>query len=157
MDYKPEAWTPLKTFLFSKLMALDLSGRSSDLDYTKLLEKIGYQNLEDLFPEFPNFIDPVIPKGNSWKTPSISPMPPQELYHSDPWNNSIQTEKTERGLGSNNWVMSGKRTKSGVPLLANDPHLRLTLPNIWYEIHLNTPEFNVYGASPGFLPSKYLE
>lgn len=150
MDYQPEQWTPLKTFLFLKYMSLDLSGRSSDLDYTKLLSKIGYDNLDDLYPQFPDYIDPVIPKGTEWKNPTINPIPPKKLYQSDPWNNSIQTEKTERGLGSNNWAMSGSLTKSGVPLLANDPHLRLTLPNIWYEIHLNTPEFNVYGASlPG--------
>jgi len=52
--------------------------------------------------------------------------------------------------GSNNWVVSGSRTESGLPLLANDPHLEITLPPIWYEMHLFSPGFNVVGVSfPG--------
>ncbi len=53
-------------------------------------------------------------------------------------------------LGSNNWVVSGEHTASGKPLLANDMHLELTLPPIWYEIHLTAPGWNVKGFSlPG--------
>jgi penicillin amidase len=52
--------------------------------------------------------------------------------------------------GSNNWVVSGSKTQSGKPILANDPHLSLTLPSIWYEIQLTTPTINTYGVSfPG--------
>jgi len=55
-----------------------------------------------------------------------------------------------RSLGSNNWVVSGDHTASGKPLLANDMHLELTLPPIWYEVHLTAPEWNVKGFSlPG--------
>ena len=55
-----------------------------------------------------------------------------------------------QALGSNNWVVSGERTATGRPLLANDMHLRLTLPPIWYEIHLTAPGWNVKGfALPG--------
>jgi len=53
-------------------------------------------------------------------------------------------------LGSNNWVVSGEHTATGKPLLANDMHLELTLPPIWYEVHLTAPEWNVKGfALPG--------
>ena len=55
-----------------------------------------------------------------------------------------------RSLGSNNWVVSGEHTATGRPLLANDMHLELTLPPIWYEVHLTAPEWNVKGfALPG--------
>ena len=55
-----------------------------------------------------------------------------------------------RVLGSNNWVVSGAHTASGKPLLANDTHLELTLPPIWYEIHLTAPGWNVKGFTfPG--------
>ncbi|MGB8002401.1 MAG: penicillin acylase family protein, partial [Anaerobacillus sp.] len=47
---------------------------------------------------------------------------------------------------SNNWVVSGEKTSSGRPLLANDPHLGLGTPPIWYETHLNSPEYNVNGV-----------
>jgi len=55
-----------------------------------------------------------------------------------------------RGLGSNNWVVSGAHTATGKPLLANDTHLELTVPPIWYEVHLTAPGWNVKGFTlPG--------
>ena len=54
------------------------------------------------------------------------------------------------GLGSNNWVMNGQHTATGKPLLANDTHLELSLPPIWYQIHLTAPGWNVKGFTlPG--------
>ncbi len=54
------------------------------------------------------------------------------------------------GLGSNNWVVSGDHTATGKPLLANDTHLELSLPPIWYEVHLTAPGWNVKGFTlPG--------
>ncbi len=54
------------------------------------------------------------------------------------------------GLGSNNWVVSGKRTVSGKPMLANDPHLGLTTPSVWYFAGLQAPGLKVMGATlPG--------
>jgi penicillin G amidase len=61
----------------------------------------------------------------------------------------IQSE-IHRGLGSNNWVVNGTHTASGKPLLANDTHLDLSLPPIWYEIHVTAPGWNVKGFTlPG--------
>jgi penicillin G amidase len=55
-----------------------------------------------------------------------------------------------KGLGSNNWVVSGAHTATGKPLLANDTHLELSIPPIWYEIHLSAPGFNAKGFTlPG--------
>ena len=55
-----------------------------------------------------------------------------------------------QGLGSNNWVVDGAHTATGKPLLANDTHLELTIPGIWYEIHLTAPGWNVKGLTlPG--------
>jgi penicillin amidase len=54
------------------------------------------------------------------------------------------------GLGSNNWVVSGAHTATGKPLLANDTHLELSVPSIWYEVHLTSPDWNVAGFTlPG--------
>jgi len=59
------------------------------------------------------------------------------------------TESARRG-NSNNWVISGRRTASGRPLLANDPHLQVELPGVWYEFHLVAAGLNVAGVSiPG--------
>ncbi len=55
-----------------------------------------------------------------------------------------------RILGSNNWVVNGAHSATGKPLLANDTHLELTIPPIWYEIHLTAPGWNVKGFTlPG--------
>jgi len=64
----------------------------------------------------------------------------------------LQASSSEirHGLGSNNWVVSGAHTASGKPLLANDTHLELSVPPIWYELHLTAPGWNVKGVTlPG--------
>ena len=64
----------------------------------------------------------------------------------------LEESRTEirQGLGSNNWVVSGAHTATGKPLLANDTHLELTIPSIWYELHLTAPGWNVKGFTlPG--------
>ncbi|MEP6648013.1 MAG: penicillin acylase family protein, partial [Saprospiraceae bacterium] len=63
------------------------------------------------------------------------------------------SEVKEKDLnGSNNWAVSGQKTADGFPILANDPHLNLTLPNIWYEVEIHTPEISVHGVSLPGLP-----
>src|SRR5205807_6836861 len=54
--------------------------------------------------------------------------------------------------GSNNWVVSGAHTVSGKPLLSNDMHLNHQMPNLWYEVHLKSGDFNVIGVSLPGLP-----
>src|SRR5260370_15615417 len=64
----------------------------------------------------------------------------------------LEESKNEirQSLGSNNWVVSGAHTATGKPLLANDTHLELSIPSIWYEIHLTAPGWNVKGFTlPG--------
>src|SRR5260370_30875795 len=66
--------------------------------------------------------------------------------------NYLKESRSEirQGLGSNNWVVSGAHTVTGKPLLANDTHLELSIPSIWYEIHLTAPGWNVKGLTlPG--------
>ncbi len=47
--------------------------------------------------------------------------------------------------GSNAWVLSGGRSKSGKPLLASDPHIAFSSPGVWYEAHVKTPDYESYG------------
>ncbi|MFW0759319.1 penicillin acylase family protein [Pseudomonas sp. H11T01] len=54
--------------------------------------------------------------------------------------------------GSNAWVISGNRTKSGKPLLAGDPHVRFSAPSVWYEAHLSAPGFELYGYYQALMP-----
>lgn len=157
LDYKPEAWTPLKTYLFMMFMAYDLTARgaTTDLQMTNAKNHFGYEDFEKLFPLTQDSLDPIIPKGTEFGWPAIVPTPPKNA-------DSVYLQKTNFGTtamapmvpdadnGSNNWAVSGKKTKSGRPILCNDPHLGLNLPSLWYEVQISTPTHNVYGASfPG--------
>ena len=63
---------------------------------------------------------------------------------------AASSNEIRAGLGSNNWVVSGAHTATGKPLLANDTHLELMMPSIWYEAHVTAPGWNVKGfALPG--------
>ena len=59
-------------------------------------------------------------------------------------------QEIRQSLGSNNWVVNGEHTATGKPLLANDTHLELMLPPIWYQVHVTAPGWNVKGFTlPG--------
>ena len=60
------------------------------------------------------------------------------------------------GVGSNNWVIAGRRTASGAPLLANDPHLQVTQPGIWLELVLRAPGYEARGVAVPFTPGIFL-
>ena len=63
---------------------------------------------------------------------------------------AASSKEIRAGLGSNNWVVSGAHTATGKPLLANDTHLELMMPSIWYEVHVTAPGWNLKGfALPG--------
>ncbi|MEM1322839.1 MAG: penicillin acylase family protein [Bacteroidota bacterium] len=153
LDHFPEPWTELKSALLIKSMAQTLCSRELDLESTNALQLLGQEQFDFLYPEYNPAERPVISEevvwdfegpGASSATPASSSDPIGLIHHrSHP--------KTPEGIGSNNWAVAGSKTASGLAILCNDPHLRLTLPSIWYEAQLHTPEFNVYGVSlPGF-------
>jgi penicillin amidase len=61
-------------------------------------------------------------------------------------------EPEEMPEGSNNWIISGARTQSGFPILANDPHRRIALPSLRYIVHLKAPGWNVIGGGEPVIP-----
>jgi len=161
LDYKPEAWTPLKTYLFLMLMSYDLTARgaSTDLQMSNAKNYFGLDDMNKLFPIVQDSLDPIIPKGTVYAKPYIVPKAPANV-DSVYLGKNIAPKFTAYNLpdvaapdkdnGSNNWAVSGKKTKSGRPILCNDPHLGLNLPSLWYEVQITTPTHNTYGASfPG--------
>ncbi|MFC3880847.1 penicillin acylase family protein [Algoriphagus namhaensis] len=151
LNYRPEHWSPYKSALLLKYMADMLMG-DRDLEYSNLRKILGQQMLDKLFPNFPEDNDPVIEAERVWDFEALpintpdSANYPNDLLVIDP------LPQPEEGIGSNNWAVSGTKTKSGRPILANDPHLALNLPSIWYSLQLTTPEHSVKGASlPGAL------
>lgn len=159
LDYQPEAWTPLKTYLFMMYMSYDLSGRgiTNDLQMTNARNYFGFVDFDKLFSNTVDSLDPIIPRGTPFAKPAIIPKEPAGA-DSAYFNNKVNTAtasadvsmEPDKDNGSNNWAVAGSKTKSGRPILCNDPHLGLNLPALWYEVQINTPTQNTYGVSfPG--------
>jgi penicillin amidase len=147
LDYKPEPWTLLKTALLSTQMADQLSGNDKSFENTFAFHALGEKKFQFLFPEYHGQAS-IIPPNTPWNFKPLplkstaSPIPPTINY-----SNIAQNIPQN---GSNNWAVAGKKTKHGYPYLANDPHLSLTLPALFYAIHLQAPTVHVAGLSlPG--------
>ncbi len=154
LGYEPEAWTPLKCMYMLENMTLTLAGRADDLAMTNLMKRLGDGPLNNLFPDYPMLQEsPVIPAGTPWNFIPL-PVPDAPRATGDTARVAYQSlplsEPMVEGIGSNNWAIGAEKSATGYPILANDPHLELTLPSIWYQVQLHTPEINVYGVSlPG--------
>ncbi|MBG6236396.1 penicillin amidase [Pedobacter sp. CAN_A7] len=149
LDFSPEDWTPLKCALLLKQMSAVLAMGSDEFYMSNILKKFGPETTKNLFPDYPTLEDPIIPKGTAWNFKPL-PIPPAPLGFNQMVTGNIATKQKDDGIGSNNWAISGEKTASGFPILANDPHLDLTLPSIWYQIQLHAPGINAYGVSlPG--------
>jgi penicillin amidase len=134
---EPEAWTPVDSLVWLGVMAWTLSSNMySELWHWRLSERLTPEQITEFLPTRPGD-EPL-----HW---SVLP----ELRARGARLGGAPAQPP-RGLGSNNWVVDGRRTLSGKPLLANDPHLRLTTPAIWYLAHLHAPGLDVIGATlPG--------
>ncbi len=131
--YKPANWTPVDSILIGKEMAWGLTGTFWDLKRALIVKKLGEKALE-LYPPYMNHSYPII---RTWAV-NKSLIKWLEPFEAKP------------GAGSNNWVVSGKYTVTGKPMLANDPHLLLTAPPVWYEMHFRVKNFDVRGVTlPG--------
>ena len=115
---------------------------------TNILRKYGREVAEDLFPNYPFQESPIIPVGSPV---DFKPVPiPAAPADFTGLGSSMTTPEKDPNIGSNNWAVSGNKTVSGLPILANDPHLTLSLPSIWYQMQLVAPGVNVYGSTmPG--------
>ncbi|MCC2545976.1 penicillin acylase family protein [Hymenobacter sp. BT175] len=150
LGYAPEPWQPLKCSLLLKLMAFDLSGRSNDdLRMSNILGKYGPAVVKDLFPDLPTREDPIVPTGTPLDFKPLS-VPATPKSFGAAMTAKMPARDADPELGSNNFAVSGTRSATGYPILANDPHLQLNLPSIWYQVQLSAPGVNVYGVTiPG--------
>lgn len=130
LGYEPEGWSAIDSLTIGKYMAFDLGGHWEEQAFRQyLLQSFSEEKAYDLFPSYPKDAPYIISKED------------------------IDFEKTLAGAviphefnGSNNWVVAGSKTESGKPLLADDPHLSLATPSIWYQMHLEAPTVNVSGV-----------
>lgn len=153
LDYSPEEWTPLKTLFIQSYMADMLSGYDEDVEKTNALLLFGKAEYELLYKTVNEKLAPMI---DTFAIAGASMDDSTKLS-----SNLIYYGEQDLALhgdlhmpnpkfGSNTWVISARKAKKGFPILANDPHLSLTLPSIWYEIQLADANMNAYGVSiPG--------
>jgi penicillin amidase len=178
LTYFPHVWTVEDSLLAGLSMTEFLNhGLYKDkLEKEKILARLGPQLTADLFVntswrDHPpgadsSSIENEIPESTTpdeedekAPPPTPTPAPAKPAHHATKARHradllplellqSMQQERTRPG--SNNWVVSGAHTVSGKPLLSNDMHLDLALPNVWYEVHLSAGDFDVAGVSlPG--------
>ncbi|WP_235561891.1 penicillin acylase family protein [Marmoricola sp. Leaf446] len=154
LDYKPEPWTPVDSLAWLKAMAWDLRGNMADeVARTRLAVDRSPEQVDELYPRYPyGRHEPVLPDVTAaaaapratpaWAT--RSPGEEQRRRRAD----ALEAVRdhlasvpallgTGDGLGSNAWAVSGEHTVSGEPLLANDPHLGVSQPAVWYQTGLH--------------------
>ncbi|MCA0969509.1 penicillin acylase family protein [Halobacillus litoralis] len=131
MGIEPSKWEPVDSLTVGKYMAFDLGGHWERQAFNYyLLSQFPEQQAYELFPSYPEGAPTILPQVNKVDVARSF----QHAVTPNPFN------------GSNNWVVSGELTASKAPLLADDPHLGLATPSIWYQMHLQSPEYNVSGV-----------
>ncbi|MCC6613728.1 MAG: penicillin acylase family protein [Anaerolineae bacterium] len=147
-----EPWTPVDTLVWAKVMQWDLGGNYDTEEYRQqFLDTLGQDMFNDFFPGWPFGDKPTIVREEDLPLTAESASAGKQMTVSASENDSEAQIVAAggvplgmrfilgegEGIGSNNWVVSGSRTASGRPLLANDPHLGIQMPSIWYEIGLH--------------------
>ena len=145
LGYEPEEWKPEHSLLLSKLIAWELNiSWWSDITFTHLIQKLGEEKIKDILPNFDENAPTIIPKELS-RFAEISTGLIEIDREFRNFSGGIGTH-----IGSNNWVVNGKRSNTGKPIIANDPHLVFTAPAKWYVVSINSPNLKVDGFTmPG--------
>ncbi|MGB7876373.1 MAG: penicillin acylase family protein [Anaerolineales bacterium] len=148
-DYKIEPWTGVNSLTWGKAMAWDLSGNmDTEIERAILLKKLSLEQVNELFPLYPSdfpLIVPAIGENVSVQKSDFSAQP----YDYTEVSRMLEDVQSQfdgldallgprgTGIGSNSWAISGELSATGMPLLANDPHLGIRIPSIWYQDSLH--------------------
>ena len=147
LGLRPQQWDPVDSLAWMIMMAWDLGGNwTSELLRLRLAERLDNDRLWQLLPPYP---------GDKPLTAVDLPQRVREWQVSSDLVDKVMAAAPEsgvEGVGSNNWVVSGARSQTGKPLLANDPHLKLSAPALWYFARLEAPGLKVAGTTLPGLP-----
>jgi penicillin amidase len=142
-DYTAEPWQIQHTLTWAKMMAWDLGG-NMDIEIRRavLAESLSPEQLQEIFPSYPADHPVILPGfqlagSQADESSELATLPGLALPLTDILRKTASLDAVLgfrfEGVGSNNWVIAGERTASGSPLLADDMHLAVQLPSIWYE------------------------
>ncbi len=145
LGYKPELWKPEHSILIAKLMAWELNiSWWSDIAFTHLIQKLGLEKVKEIMPDYKENAPTIIPK----KLEKMASVPLDFIKVDRDFRKFTGFVGTH--IGSNNWVVNGKHSNSGKPIIANDPHLSFSVPGKWYIANLHSPNLNAEGVTlPG--------
>jgi penicillin amidase len=128
VDFEPEPWTPLHTLTWAKVMCWDLGGNmSAELMRAHIADRLGGDAVDILSPQYPDIAPVIVP--HPLTEASLEAVPDAAF--------TAQALGRGKDIGSNNWVIGGSRTETGMPILADDTHLSFQIPSIWYEVALH--------------------
>lgn len=149
LAYSPDPWEPVDSLVWGKMMAWNLNGNwDQELFRAKVIARLGAAPLTTLLPGYPANGPLILPEGVNAYRDLGAPDLTQVAAALAPAH--LDLGPRAHDLGSNNWVVSGAKTTTGRPILADDPHLGIQMPSLWYEVGLHAPDLNVVGASlPG--------
>ncbi len=141
LGYTPEPWQPLHSVAWGKMMAWSLGGNwETELMTAQLIEALGPEAAATLMARYPEEGPFIIPP----EVKSFAGL--GQIDMSQVWAIKRLLKVNDPGVGSNNWVVAGSRTTTGMPLLANDPHLGMQIPSVWYANGLHGAGFDVVGV-----------
>ncbi|WP_170937094.1 MULTISPECIES: penicillin acylase family protein [Rhodomicrobium] len=154
LGFKPEPWRPEDSLVWGKAMAWKLSANwRQDASRARLAARVGLERAERMYP-------PKLPESPVTLKPELSSAVtrgavfgasgPRFAKASDAMLDRLLALPSVGAGASNEWVISGARSITDKPLLANDPHLELNIPILWYLARITTPEITITGATaPG--------
>ena len=145
LRYQPEPWRVADTLSWIKMMSWNLSVNwESEILRARLIARLGPERAAELEPGYLDRWPRIVPSGVDCSAVGGAALDRAEAAR------PFTGPSARAGLGSNNWALAGSRTTTGAPLLANDMHLSMGLPCIWYENHLVGGDLNVTGVTfPG--------
>ncbi len=142
LRYEPEAWRAADSLVWGRLMALRLSGNwTEELLRARIARRLKPEEVDFLWPPYP--ADAPVTLGNLGAL--YRGLPLRELGEILPWELKPKD-------ASNFWVLAGSQTRSGSPILANDPHLPLRAPGTWYLVRIETPKLTLAGVTVPGMP-----
>ncbi|MET1039061.1 MAG: penicillin acylase family protein, partial [Aeromicrobium sp.] len=148
-SYTPEAWTAVDSLSWIKAMAWDLNSNMSDeIDRVLSTDQLTTDEVEELYPEYPRDHATIVGDDGTVVGDAFVDAAPTEVGLARAAVATLRSAKSGadalpallgigEGIGSNSWVVSGDKTRSGDPILANDPHLAPSMPGIWYQVGLH--------------------
>ncbi|MGK2739573.1 penicillin acylase family protein [Tepidicaulis sp. LMO-SS28] len=143
--HEPEPWQPQHSIIMVKMLGLGLSGNAFDeIARAKLARELSPERFNEFF-------------GTDYEEAPYLVSALSQVIARAPLEQTAAAFPDLGPIGaSNNWVVSGEHTRSGKPLLANDPHLGMLAPSLWYLVHLKSPAGNVVGGTIPGIPAVLL-